>query len=169
LAGDRPIHNPSAGYLGANVKLNLGCGFRKQDGYINIDIDPRFDPDLVLDITSGLPYKDDSVDEVRAVDFLEHIPIGRVIPVIEDIYRVLENNGVLYSLTPSTDGRGAFQDPTHVSFWNINSWIYYMDDSHRDLYGIKAKFEGSVTDIQTNEKLKIIHTRCILKAVKPCL
>ena len=28
---------------------------------------------------------------------------------------------------PSTDGRGAFQDPTHVSFWNENSFTYYTE------------------------------------------
>lgn len=27
----------------------------------------------------------------------------------------------------STDGRGALQDPTHVSFWNPNSFWYYTD------------------------------------------
>jgi hypothetical protein len=34
---------------------------------------------------------------------------------------------MLMSLTPSTDGRGAFQDPTHVSFLNENSFWYYTD------------------------------------------
>ena len=28
---------------------------------------------------------------------------------------------------PSTDGRGAWQDPTHVSFWNEHSFWYYTD------------------------------------------
>jgi SAM-dependent methyltransferase len=28
---------------------------------------------------------------------------------------------------PSTDGRGAWQDPTHVSYWNENSFLYYTD------------------------------------------
>ena len=32
-----------------------------------------------------------------------------------------------FSEIPSTDGRGAFQDPTHVSYWNENSFLYYTD------------------------------------------
>jgi hypothetical protein len=32
---------------------------------------------------------------------------------------------LVLTITPSTDGRGAFQDPTHVSFWNSNSFWYY--------------------------------------------
>jgi hypothetical protein len=38
---------------------------------------------------------------------------------------VLKPGGWLITRTPSTDGRGAFQDPTHVSFWNPNSFLYY--------------------------------------------
>ncbi len=33
----------------------------------------------------------------------------------------LYDEGWFLSQTPSTDGRGAFQDPTHVSMWNSNS------------------------------------------------
>ena len=29
------------------------------------------------------------------------------------------------ALCPITHGRGAFMDPTHVSYWNENSWWYY--------------------------------------------
>ena len=87
-------------------------------------------------------------------------------PLIEEIYRVLKPGGLFTSMTPSTDGRGAFQDPTHVSFWNRNSWLYFMDDPHRHLYGIRAKFAGRVDDMVMNPKLNIIHTRGELYAVK---
>jgi O-antigen biosynthesis protein len=32
-------------------------------------------------------------------------------------------------MTPSTDGRGAWQDPTHLSGWNENSFWYHTDAS----------------------------------------
>jgi predicted SAM-dependent methyltransferase len=51
-------------------KLNLGCGKRKQDGFINIDNRAEFEPDLICDIINGLPFEDDSVDMVLANDFL---------------------------------------------------------------------------------------------------
>jgi len=148
------------------MKINLGCGYRKLGGFVNIDNREDVSPDMVIDVTAGLPFKDSSVEEVNATDFLEHIPIGMTVPVIEEIFRVLAPGGLFKSMTPSTDGRGAFQDPTHVSFWNANSWLYYMDDAYRDLYGIKAKFEGKIQDMVTNRDLRIIHTRGLLKAVK---
>jgi SAM-dependent methyltransferase len=44
---------------------------------------------------------------------------------MKEIHRVLAPGGILLSHTPSTDGRGAWQDPTHVSFWNENSFWYW--------------------------------------------
>jgi predicted SAM-dependent methyltransferase len=140
------------------TRINLGSGYRKKNGFINLDNRPETSPDILCDLTEGLPFKDNSVDEVWAQDLLEHIPIGKVVPLIEAIYRVLKVGGRFISLTPSTDGRGAFQDPTHCSFWNYNSWLYYMDDAYRHLYGIKAKFSGTVTDMDTDRNTKVIHT-----------
>jgi predicted SAM-dependent methyltransferase len=144
-----------------NTWINLGCGYRKLDKFINIDSRPETNPDMVLDVIEGLPFEDETVDLVAAVDFLEHIPIGKVVPVIEDIYRVLKMGGSFISVTPSTDGRGAFQDPTHVSFWNKNSWLYYMDDMYRSLYGIKAKFVGTVEDVNTDDHVIHTHARLV--------
>jgi len=149
------------------MRLNLGSGFRKMNGYINIDNRPETEPDLLCDIEkSGFPADCADVEEVRAVDFLEHLNQDKVIKVIEEIWRVLKNNGLFYSRTPSVEGRGAFQDPTHRSFWCLNSWMYYTNDDYRKLIGTKAKFQGEVQDLITDSKMRIIHTEATLYAVK---
>ena len=149
------------------IKLNLGCGYRHMEGFVNIDNREECKPDLCIDIIeTGLPFDDDSVDYVFAQDFLEHIPSEYVVSLIEEIYRVLKPDGIFEHLTPSTDGRGAFADPYHRSFWNIASWLYYMEDEHRKLYGVKAKFEGDLQDHITSDSLHVIHTHGVLKAVK---
>jgi SAM-dependent methyltransferase len=147
--------------------LNLGCGLKHLDGFVNIDNRSETDPDLVCDVTGGLPYEDNSVDLVRADDFLEHIPIGKVIPLMNEIWRVLKPDGIFESSTPSTDGRGAFQDPTHVSFWNRNSWEYYSKKPVRELYGIVADFDiENIEDIDTDPSNMVIHTHVIARARK---
>ena len=130
------------------------------EGYENIDSRPEVLPDVVLDVCDGLPYSDNSVDEVRAFDFLEHIPIGKTVEVIEGIWRILKPGGIFESLTPSTDGRGAFQDPTHVSFWNENSWLYYSHPAYRRLYGTKANFKIEHCQNVTSDG-RIVHTHVI--------
>ena len=149
------------------MKLNLGAGFRPQAGYINIDNRPEVEPDLLCDIEIGLPYDDDSIDEIRAVDFLEHVHQDKVIFVIEEIWRVLKDGGLFYSLTPSTAGIGAFMDFNHRSYWNLGSFLYFTDDAYRRLYGTKAKFQGEVRDTIIDHRLRnIIHTEATMYAVK---
>ena len=146
------------------MKLNLGSGNRKKEGYVNIDIDETSGPDLVLDILTGLPYEDETVDKVIAFDFLEHIPIGRTIYVINEIWRVLKLGGIFEHFTPSTDGRGAYQDPTHVSFWNINSWLYYCEGVWAGMYGIESRFKTkNLQDIITSDAYNIIHTHGVFE------
>ena len=148
------------------TSLNLGSGLNSQPDYINIDIRFEMHPDIACDISQGLPFTDNSVDRVRAYDFLEHIPIGKTIFVIEEIWRVLKPLGILEHLTPSSDGRGAFQDPFHVSFWNENSWWYYMDTPERKLYGIKALFAGENKTYWTNKEKNLVYVYGELMAIK---
>ena len=51
---------------------------------------------------------------------------------------------MLLSLTPSTDGRGAYQDPTHVAFYNENSFWYFTDANYsRFVPEIQCRFQAS--------------------------
>jgi SAM-dependent methyltransferase len=108
-------------------KIDLGGAHNAPAGFETVDLR---DADICCDITQGLPFRGGSVGWVRAYDFLEHIPPASVPFVMNEIHRVLAPGGWLRSATPSTDGRGAFQDPTHVSFWNPNSFWYYTDPNY---------------------------------------
>lgn len=86
---------------------------------------------LVIDPAEPvLPYDDGAVGVLRAVDVLQRIPDrGRF---FAECFRVLAPGGLLMTTTPSTDGRGAFQDPTHVSYWNANSFWYLTQAALRE-------------------------------------
>lgn len=116
------IYKLAARYAEINglLKIDLCGGFSKPDGYTSIDLD---NGDITADLNKGIPLADNSCGIVRAHDALEHIANQQML--MKEIHRVLAPGGILLSSTPSTDGRGAFQDPTHVSFWNQNSFWYY--------------------------------------------
>lgn len=148
------------------MKIDLGCGRRKRSGYFGIDCQDLPGVNLVCDCNERIPLEDNFADEIVAHDFLEHVNNDRRIHIMSEIWRILKPGGTLESFTPSTDGRGAFQDPTHYSFWNENSFWYFCDDAHRELYGISAKFDAihiSTTPMNSN---KICHVVATLKAVK---
>ena len=149
------------------IRINLGSGNDRLKDYINIDNRAETKPDLLCDITEGLPFDDNLIDNARAFDFLEHIRPSKTLFVIEEIWRVLKNGGIFEHHTPSTDGRGAYMDLSHISFWNINSWLYFCDDAWRGIYNYKPKFEiVELRDIITSNHLRIIHTYGLMYAIK---
>jgi SAM-dependent methyltransferase len=110
------------------LALDLGAAHNKREGYLGVDQYAEPGVDIVADVTKGLDLPDGSVGVIRAVDFLEHIPDK--VATFNELYRLLAPDGLLLSLTPSTDGRGAFQDPTHVAFYNENSFWYVTDANY---------------------------------------
>lgn len=150
------------------IRLNLGCNRRKIQGYINVDIDPAYEPDLVCDITKGLPYPDNSVCAILAFDILEHIPTLKTIPLMNELWRVLMPGGTLNTFTPDAEhGQGAYMDPTHINFWSEGRWLYFSDPRYRALYNIEANFE--IVDCKrslTDPENRVYHLRVIGRAVK---
>lgn len=149
------------------VMLNLGCGWKKYIDYINIDNRAEVNPDLLHDITQPFPYEDNSVDYILADDILEHVMPDDVVPLLKEIHRILKPEGVFHFSIPSTRGDGAFMDPTHRSYWCINSWLYYTDADWHALYPDLPFFKRlELRDEMTSEKLRIIHTKGKVSPVK---
>lgn len=151
--------------------VDLGSAHNRPDGYdFGVDREHGEGADLICDVEKeGLPFDDNDVGVLRASDFLEHLrdPIG----FLNEAYRVLAPGGMLLTLTPSTDGRGAFQDPTHVSFWNSNSWWYYtQEEKARYLPAYKGRFQVSrifnTYPDAWHEFHRIVYTCANLVAVK---
>jgi glycosyltransferase involved in cell wall biosynthesis len=125
------------------LALDLGAAHGRPEGYIGVDRHAGPDVTLVADLPAGLEdLSDESVGVIRAVDFLEHV--ADKVALMNEIFRLLAPGGLLLSITPSTDGRGAFQDPTHVSFWNENSFWYWTQAALRNYVpDIKGGFQVS--------------------------
>lgn len=112
------------------LAVDLGAAHNRPAGYLGVDQHPGPSVDIVATLPAPLDLPDSSVGVIRAVDFLEHV-VDKV-GVINEIYRLLAPGGLLLAQTPSTDGRGAFQDPTHVAFYNENSFWYYTEENYRN-------------------------------------
>ena len=122
--------------------LNLGYGFKKPASYIGVDAVADDGVDIVADIATGIDLPDSSVGVIRAVESLPRV--SDKIALFNECYRLLAHGGLLLTLTPSTDGRGAFQDPTHVAYYNENSFWYFTDgDYARFVPPIKCRFQAS--------------------------
>jgi glycosyltransferase involved in cell wall biosynthesis len=148
-------------------RLNLGCADAHIPGYQNVDL---FEPaDLIADLSEPWPWPASSVREIRAHDFIEHL--ADKIHTMNEAHRVLMSGGLFDIVVPTTDGRGAFQDPDHRSFWNRNSfWYFEAGNLHRErygkAYGITARFQVlSEHEAVTTDKISVLKIRLV--AVKP--
>lgn len=149
------------------MKIDLGCGLKKRSGYFGIDKVNFPDVDLVWDCNNPIPLEDNCADEIVAISFLEHIDNDRKIHIMDEIFRLLKPGGIFISKTPSTDCRGAFQDPTNTAYWNENSFYYYVKDEYRNLCGIKAKFDIINLNTSRVTNRQVCWVDAVLKANKP--
>lgn len=85
-------------------KLNLGCGFDKREGYVNVDFRDFHDPDLVADVRDLSMLPSDYYDEVLAQDVLEHLPRADALPALREWARVLAPGGLLRLRLPNLIG-----------------------------------------------------------------
>jgi SAM-dependent methyltransferase len=143
------------------MKLNIGAGYQKIEGCINIDIVQTGIIDVVMDIEKEpLPYPDNSVDEIYCYETLEHL--GNLIFVMNEMWRVLKPSGILKGKVPGT-WSGAIADPTHKRIFVPESFDYFtgINPKHPDQpqrprnanYGIKPWYKIKV-DNKINFELK---------------
>lgn len=140
--------------------LDLGGAHNCPPGYTPVDYNLPKTGKPVVDFTNGISANvfeldtlipDNSIGCFRASDFLEHIPIGRVVPLLNMLYRKLVPGGYLLSNTPAVCdnegrcGRGAFQDPTHCSFWSSNNtWYFTKREYAKYVPGVACRFQSIV-------------------------
>jgi len=76
-------------------RLNWGCGGWAQPGWINSDMKEGPGIDISCDIREGLPLEDDSMDYIAAIHALPEIPLPELVPVLQELRRVLKPGGVM--------------------------------------------------------------------------
>ena len=99
------------------IRLNLGCGQNKKDGYVNVDKYDTFEPDRVWDLERcPWPFDSDSVTEVVMHHSLEHMGASTegFLAIMQELYRVCAAGAVIAIDVPHPRGDGYAGDPTHV-------------------------------------------------------
>ena len=85
--------------------LNVGSGqkpYRSTTGieWRNMDVNPRWEPDVVGDWADLRMFETESLDIVVAEQTVEHVGCGEAMPLFKEAYRVLKPGGVLVITMP---------------------------------------------------------------------
>lgn len=110
-------------------KLDLGCGPAKLQGHIGVDKVSLETVDIICDFEANyLPFKDECIDVVYSSHALEHIK--DIEKVMSEVYRILHKNGHFLIQVPYFRYTTAFQDPTHVRFFTLKTFDYFVEEQN---------------------------------------
>ncbi len=123
------------------VRLNLGCGDKILNGYINVDVAPSRrgrPPDVICDIRYLEGFNDEYADEIMAIHVIEHIERWEVIDVLKRWSDVLRPGGRLVLETPNllSACKAILANPLIAARpgkeGQMSMWPLYGDPSWRD-------------------------------------
>ena len=155
------------------LKLDLGCGQNPREGFEGVDLYGDKAKHKVNLFKFPWPFKDNSVDEISASHFLEHIParevehrdlsglsgtkstedelIGKdmLFAFMDECHRIMKVDGWMHVVVPSGRSNRAFWDPTHRRFFMQETFLYFSAEWRKlnglDHYRAKCNFGVDVT------------------------
>lgn len=108
MNGDVPHHE---GPIPVVTRLNWGCGEHPEPGWINSDLKDGPGIDISCDIRDGMPLGDGSIDYIVSIHALPMISYPDLVPVLQELRRLLRPGGVLrLSLPDVNKGIRAYVD-----------------------------------------------------------
>lgn len=143
-------------------RLHIGCGRTILDNWVNLDCVSLPGVDVVLDLDNcgnvPLPFEDNSIDEFLASHVIEHIK--NPLPMMQELHRVAKTGAKAVFRCPYGSSDDAFEDPTHVRQYFLNSFGYFSQPFYwRADYGYKGDWKV--------EKIYLVVDKDRYKNIKP--
>jgi len=156
------------------LKIDIGCGPYKKKGFLGFDIEKFDGVDKIVDLTKGIPLKNNIVAQVYASHFFEHLYFEDFDFLIKEIHRVCKKDAKVTIRVPHFSSFGAYHEH-HRLFFRYMSFRDYYDQKYsnkKELFKVISKkyhlqkpfnFLGPIF-----EKKWEIYEKTILKYLFPC-
>ena len=143
-------------------KLNLGCGNDYLKGYINADISSAVGADTVFNMEYGLPYKDNTFDEILVNNSLTQIlNPQKFVFIINELWRTCKESGFIQVRVPNAEDICAWQDPMDCRRFTVESFTYMQFDHRRyEQYGRHYGFMPFEVELIDNNGRQITFKLC---------
>lgn len=104
--------------------LHMGCGDTRIPMALNVDYIATSATDWVYNLEqTPWPLPDEHFQHIEAVDIIEHFV--HVIPVVNEMYRVLRPGGTIHIHTTHWQTPNSFTDPSHFHYFTEHSFDYW--------------------------------------------
>jgi SAM-dependent methyltransferase len=114
------------------VRLNLGCGNKRLEGFVGLDLHPCEGADVVGNLTR-LPLLDDCAEEVLLDNVIEHVL--DIPALLAEVRRVCRPGARVLILTPHFTSQASWRDPTHVHHLSYFSMEHFAKPAARHYVG----------------------------------
>lgn len=119
------------------IKVDIGCGMRKQEGWVGIDIRRFAGVDYVLDIGKDhFPFETNSVGEIKALHILEHLYPEQLFHCMSECFRIITPKGSFYIEVPKAGTPAYYLHPDHkIQFIEDSFGFFQVPDKGEDVHG----------------------------------
>jgi len=123
-----PVANPdqAVGQTGvsnlptaSSARLHLGSGPNALQGWTNIDVDEQYSPELVHDLSQGLPFADGTIELIYSEHFFEHLTLDDGLSLLKECKRVLRPGARLRIAMPDL----ATVINAYATNWRDQVWV----------------------------------------------
>jgi len=111
----------------SSLKLNLGCGNTRRNGYYGVDRFPCAGADLLCDLERPLPFAESSVDAFFLDNVIEHIQ--NIPALMAELVRCGKQGARIYIATPHFASWSSWKDPTHLHHLSYYSFDHFDKNS----------------------------------------
>ena len=121
-----------------HTRLNLGCGRKKLEGFVNVDIAEAVAPDLAWDLDRfPYPLPRAHFEEIRALQVVEHL--ADIPAFMDEVHELLAPGGTIRITTPHYSHPNSYNDPTHR--WHLGFYAFDVFTTDPVDYYSRGRFE----------------------------
>ena len=137
------------------LRLHLGCGRTILPGWVNVDQVKLPGVDVIADLGicrhQPLPFTTGTVSEFLLSHVIEHIDDS--LSLMQELHRIAMPGAKLIARTPYGSSDDAWEDPTHVRAYFIQSWGYFSQPYYwRADYGYRGDWQPETLELIVNRR-----------------
>ena len=149
------------------VKINLGSGHWKLDGWVNVDLDIDSIPDVCANLAVRLPFRDGCADLMHTEDFIDQLELNEARAFLVDCHRILKPGGILRVLTPDLEKLAQLylNDCEYLkNLWREHVGVPLQTGTPGEIFNVGMRFAGH-TFLYDAETFALLASEC---GFKPC-
>lgn len=129
------------------LKLQIGTGPNKLNGWLNTDLSPQSEDVYYLDARERLPFGDNTFDYIFSEHLIEHLTYDEAMAMLKECFRVMKAGGRIRIITPDIDSiinlRAAEKTELQKRYikWHLETFFPEMGDCG-EIFVINNAFSG---------------------------